>query len=171
MWFPSLRPPSEPTSRIRNGTSESQAAGLSSYLLEMEWRPSWWHSGAKNKKKHNKEKIFKILLLVTRIHSEFKGWFINTLGFTHNGCHFANNIYKIFLYMKMVVYLIKISLKFVPNDMINNKPALVEIMACHCRGERLFTWTNDGRFTHVDITIYIGLGVLTLNVLNFSEGT
>ena len=42
---------------------------------------------------------------------------------------------------------LKISLKFVPKFRINNIPALVQIIAWHCLGDKPFiVWTNDGQF-------------------------
>ena len=46
-----------------------------------------------------------------------------------NGRHFADNIFKCIFLNEDVGISIKISLKFVPKDLINNIPALVQIMA------------------------------------------
>ena len=46
-----------------------------------------------------------------------------------NGSHFADNIFKL-------IFLIEISLKFVPKGPINNIPTLVQIMARHLPGDK-----------------------------------
>ena len=48
-----------------------------------------------------------------------------------NGCHFADDVFKcIFLNEKFGIS-IQISLKFVPKDRIDNKWAMVQVMAWH----------------------------------------
>ena len=50
-----------------------------------------------------------------------------------NGLHFADNFFKV-TFMDENYYILpvlKISLKFVPGGLINNNPALVQIMAWH----------------------------------------
>ena len=54
---------------------------------------------------------------------------INTLRVKQNGHHFADDIFKSIFLNENVEFSIKISLKFVPKDPINNIPALVQIMA------------------------------------------
>ena len=54
---------------------------------------------------------------------------INTLKPRRNGQHFADDIFKRIFFNEDVWISIKISLKFVPKGQINNKPALVQIMA------------------------------------------
>ena len=56
------------------------------------------------------------------------GW-VNTLRPRQNGRHFADDIFKRFFLNENVWIPIKISLKFVPKDPIDNIPALVQIMA------------------------------------------
>ena len=51
----------------------------------------------------------------------------NALGLWQHGCHFANNVLKCILLNENVWILLNISLKFVPNNQINNIPALVHI--------------------------------------------
>ena len=53
-----------------------------------------------------------------------------------NGRHFADDIFKCNLLNENVWILIKISLKFVPRDPINNILALVQIMAWRRPGEK-----------------------------------
>ena len=55
----------------------------------------------------------------------------NTLRLRQNGRHFADDILKCIFLNKNVSITIKISLKFVPKDSINNIPALVQMMAWH----------------------------------------
>ena len=54
--------------------------------------------------------------------------FLNRLNLWQNNHHFTDIFEYIFL-NENVAILIKISLKFVPRDPINNDPALVQIMA------------------------------------------
>ena len=60
----------------------------------------------------------------------------NTLRPRQNDHHFSDNIFRcIFLYENVWIS-IKISLKFVPNGPINDKPALVQIMAWRLLGDK-----------------------------------
>ena len=54
---------------------------------------------------------------------------INTLMPRQNGCHFADDIFKYIFLNGNVWISIKISLKFVSKDPVNNIPALAQIMA------------------------------------------
>ena len=49
-----------------------------------------------------------------------------------DGCHFPDDIFKCILLNEIVLIATNISLNFVLNVLINNIPALVQIMAC-CR--------------------------------------
>ena len=59
---------------------------------------------------------------------------------------------------------IQISLKFVPNDLINNKPALTQIMARPQKAKRLINWTSDG-FDYWRILASLGLNRLLKEAL------
>ena len=61
---------------------------------------------------------------------------INTLRPRQNGCHFADDTFKRIFLNENVWIPIKISLKFVPKSPINNIPALVQIMAWRCLGDK-----------------------------------
>ena len=45
-----------------------------------------------------------------------------------NGCHFTDNIFKCIFMNEKLCILIRISLRFVPEDPIDNKSALVQVM-------------------------------------------
>ena len=60
----------------------------------------------------------------------------NTLRPRQNGSHFPDDIFKWIFLNENVWILIKISLKFVPKRLINNIPALVQIMAWHRPGDK-----------------------------------
>ena len=61
---------------------------------------------------------------------------INTLRLRQNGRHFADDVFKcIFLNENMWISL-KISLRYVPKGLINNIPALVQIMAWRRPGDK-----------------------------------
>ena len=51
-----------------------------------------------------------------------------------NGRHFADGIFKCFFLYEDCFIAIKISLKFVPRDLINKKPTLFQTMAWHRTG-------------------------------------
>ena len=53
-----------------------------------------------------------------------------------NGRHFADDIFRWIFVNEIFCILIKISLKFVPKDMIDNNPALVQIMAWRRIGDK-----------------------------------
>ena len=61
---------------------------------------------------------------------------VNTLRPSQNGRHFPYNIFK-YIFMNENVWIpFEISLKFVHKGPINNIPALVQIMAWHCPGDK-----------------------------------
>ena len=64
---------------------------------------------------------------------------INTLRPRQNGRHFADDIFKCIFLNENAWISINISLKFVPNGPINNIPALVQIMAWRCSGDKPFS--------------------------------
>ena len=53
-----------------------------------------------------------------------------------NGRLFADDIFKCILMNEKFCILIKISLKFVPKGLIDNKTALVQVMAWHRTGNK-----------------------------------
>ena len=61
---------------------------------------------------------------------------INTLRPRQNGRHFPDDIFKRIFLNENVWISLKISLKFVPKGPINNIPALVQIMAWRCPGDK-----------------------------------
>ena len=61
---------------------------------------------------------------------------LNTLRPRRNEQHFADDTFKRIFFNENVWILIKISLKFVPKDPINNIPALVQIMALRRSGDK-----------------------------------
>ena len=61
---------------------------------------------------------------------------LNTLRPRQNGRHFPDDIFKCSFLNKNVWISIKISLKFVPKGLINNIPALVQIMAWRPPGDK-----------------------------------
>ena len=60
----------------------------------------------------------------------------NTLRPRQNGRNFPDHIFKPIFLNENVWIVIKISMKFVPKDPINNIPALVQIMAWHLIGNK-----------------------------------
>ena len=69
--------------------------------------------------------------------------------------HFTDDILKLIFLNENGRNLIQISLKFVPNSPIDNKPALIQVMAWRQKSENPFTWTNDDP---VHWCIYAALG-------------
>ena len=78
---------------------------------------------------------------------------VNTLRPRQNGRHFADDIFK-WIFLNENVWLpIEISLKFVPQDPINNIPALVQIMACRRPGDKPLSGPMMVRLpTHICVT-------------------
>ena len=62
--------------------------------------------------------------------------FVNTLRLRQNGRHFADDTFKRIFLNENARISIKISLKFVPKGLINNIPALVQIMAWRRPGDK-----------------------------------
>ena len=63
-------------------------------------------------------------------------FFINTLRPIQNGRQIPDDIFKYIFLNENVSISITISLKFAPKGPIENIPALVEIMAWHCPGDK-----------------------------------
>ena len=61
---------------------------------------------------------------------------VNTLRPIQNGRDFADDIFKCIFLNENVFISLKISLKFVTKDRINNIPALVQIMAWRRPGDK-----------------------------------
>ena len=79
---------------------------------------------------------------------------VNTLRLRQNGCRFADDIFKCVLLNENVWTSIKISLKFVPKGLINNIPALVQIMAWHWPGGKALSEAMMVKL-HTHIYIYM----------------
>ena len=60
---------------------------------------------------------------------------VNTLRLKQNGCHFADDIFKLIIFYEIWCILILIPLKFVPKVPVSNKPALIQLMVWHKLGE------------------------------------
>ena len=60
---------------------------------------------------------------------------INSSPPGQNGRHFADDIFKYIFVNEKLCSLIRLSLKFVPKDLINNKSSLVQVMAWHRIGD------------------------------------
>ena len=70
----------------------------------------------------------------------------NTLRPRQIARHFADDVFNfIFLYENRRV-LIQISLKFVPRGPIDNKPVLVQIIACHLTGDKPLSGLSMAQF-------------------------
>ena len=77
----------------------------------------------------------------------------NTLRPRQNGRHFPDDIFKWMFLNENVWISIKISLKFVPKGLINNIPALVQIMAWRPPGDKpLFEPMMVSLPTHICVT-------------------
>ena len=68
--------------------------------------------------------------------NSFSNLAVNTLRPKQNGRHIADDICKCILLNENIWITIKNSLKFVPKGPINNIPALVQIMAWRCPGDK-----------------------------------
>ena len=65
-----------------------------------------------------------------------RGYIINSSPPGQNGRHFPDDIFKCIFMNEKFCILIRISLKFVPKGLINNIPALVQIMAWRRLGDK-----------------------------------
>ena len=78
---------------------------------------------------------------------------LNTLRPRQNGCHFADDIFKRIFLNENILIPMKISLKFLPRDSINNIPALVQKMAWCLPGDKPLSEPMMVRLpTHICIT-------------------
>ena len=103
--------------------------------------------------------------------------FINTLRPRQNGRNFADDIFNCIFLNANVWIPIRISLKFVPKGLINNIPALVQIMAWRRSGDKPLSesmmvslpthicvtrpqWVNS---LYAGLTYFLGYDILNLN--------
>ena len=63
-------------------------------------------------------------------------WAVNSSPPEENGRNFADDIFKYIFLNENVCILIRMSMNFVPNGLICNKSALVEVMACRMFGDK-----------------------------------
>ena len=86
---------------------------------------------------------------------------VNTLKPRQNGRHFADYIFKCIFLNENAWISFKISLKFVPKGLINNIPALVQIMAWRrpCRRQAI-VWTNAVSIHPLNKQLITGTGKL-----------
>ena len=77
-------------------------------------------------------------MYVAIIHLSYHVWYSpwNNAYVRQDGRHFAADILKCIFLNENVWILIEISLKFVPKGLINNIPALVQIMASRRPGDK-----------------------------------
>ena len=87
------------------------------------------------------------------IHAQCQLTFVNTLRPRQNGRYFADDIFNRIFVNKNVRISIKFSLKFVPKGLINNIPALVQIMAWRRPGDQpLSEPVMFSLLTHICVT-------------------
>ena len=78
---------------------------------------------------------------------------LNTLRLRQNGCHFPDDIFKCILLNENVWSLLKISLKFLPEVLINSIPALVQIMTWRQLYIKTGPWWLSMQYT-IDWQVY-----------------
>ena len=87
-----------------------------------------------------------LVQVIARVNN--KNWGFNSSPSRHNGRCFADDIFRCIFVNDVFCILIRISLKFVPKDLIDNKPAFVQIMTWRRIGHyRNQCWTNS--LTHI----------------------
>ena len=92
-------------------------------------------------------------MMMSKIWGAIKPWSVNSLTPGQNGCHFTDDIFRCIFVNEKFCILIRISLKFVPNFPINNRPALVQVMAWHRPGDKpLSEPMMVSLLTHICIT-------------------
>ena len=89
------------------------------------------------------------------ISSTSKRW-VNTLRPRQNGRHFADDVFKCIFLNENVWISLKISLKFVPEGLINNIPSLVQIMAWRWPGDKP---SSEAMMVSLLMHIYASLGL------------
>ena len=78
---------------------------------------------------------------------------VNTLRSRQNGFRFPDDIFKCIFWNENIGISIKISLKFVPNGLINNRPSLVQVMAWRRPGDKpLSEQIMVNSSTHICVT-------------------
>ena len=103
-------------------------------------RPQWVNLLAPERYCSNYKCVF-CNILYYLVFSNHQFWlfsqlFVNTLRPRPNSRHFADDIFKCIFVIENVWIPIIISLKFVPKGLINNIPALVQIMAWRRSGDK-----------------------------------
>ena len=88
---------------------------------------------------------------------------VNTLRPRQNGRHFPDDIFKWIFLNENVWIAIKISLKFVPNGLINNIPALVQMMAWRQSGDKPL---SEAMMVYLLTHIYASLGLKELSTFS-----
>ena len=68
--------------------------------------------------------------------------------FKQNSCHCADNIFKCIILKENVCILIKIPLKFIHKDLIDDKSSLVQVMAWHLTGAKPLPESVMTQFTN-----------------------
>ena len=118
-------------------------------IVQKRTHPHGWRASSPQKKTPTPPTICNTF----RIAASLRGQCVNTLRPRQNGCHFADDTLKPFFLNDNVRISIKISLKFVPWGIINNIPALVQIMAWRRPGDKpLFEQMMVSSLMHICVT-------------------
>ena len=139
----------------------SNSSALTVELLQSCAKPSitkYWLAVNKICWKHLSAFSVELLLLaVTDVTNAFENITINanTFRLRENGYNFADDIFGLILLEENLWVSIKILIKYIPNGPINNKPALVLIMAS-CQKVTSHHLSNDSL---VYCCIYVPLGL------------
>ena len=105
---------------------------------------------------------FDHILMIPMIILTFNNF--NTLSPRQNSRHFADDIFRYIFLNDNVRILFKISLKFVPKGLIDNNPALVQIMAWRCPGDKPLSEPMMVNFpTHICLTRPQWVNKITIN--------
>ena len=75
------------------------------------------------------------------------GIILTHLSLEQNGHHFTDDIFKCIFMNEKLCISIRISVKFVPKDLFDNKSALVQVMAWHWTGNMPLLETMLNQFT------------------------
>ena len=96
--------------------------------------------------------VSKVVIAIVRYINDYIFFQLNSSPTGQNGRHFADDVFKCIFVNKMFCILNRLLLKFVPKGLINNIPALVQIMAWRRPGGKPLSEPKLTQFSDTYIT-------------------